>query len=252
MNAQWQFITIFQRTCQHCKKEFSRKRIFEHEAKCGPTLESSRKKPSRASKETARQVIELHALDAQQEGLANRNLQQRTRIHLNQVDRPQTDCFVGKPQADVNDEDVQDVKDYKTPSIFESENICCHCEARKFPKETDGFCCAEGKAIFDIASIPQWLKDLIENNPDFLKHIRLYNNALCLATVGMEGEKKDTWSTFAFKGRCYHRIGSLKPNEGEPKRFSQSTTRTLTKMKKLKTELTDRLKEPDATWTKIF
>ena len=69
--------------------------------------------------------------------------------------------------------------------------------------------------------MPKVLKDLLENDKDFVSKIRLYNNALCLATWGVEGEVKNEFSTFKFQGRCHHFIGSLRPEEGEGKLFAQ-------------------------------
>ena len=59
------------------------------------------------------------------------------------------------------------------------------------------------------------------SDENFQKNIRLYNNALCLATFGVDGKQEDGWSTFKFQGRCYHRLGKMKAAEGETKKFGQ-------------------------------
>ena len=83
------------------------------------------------------------------------------------------------------------------------------------------FCCKNGKIDLPKPEMPEKLKDLLQNNKDFLNNIRLYNNSVCMATFGVDGKIKDEWSTFQFQGRCYHYIGDLKPAENDPRKFAQ-------------------------------
>ena len=128
-------------------------------------------------------------------------------------------CFLAKEQSEVTDENVPE--GYKMSSIWD-QKPCSNCGALKFPNESEGFCCANGKFKIDQLEMPPQLKNLLENDTDFVKNIRLYNNALCLATWGVEGGKvTDEWSNFKFQGRCYHRIGPLRPEDGDDRRWAQ-------------------------------
>ena len=53
----------------------------------------------------------------------------------------------------------------------------------------------------------------------FTDHIRGYNNALALASVGTE-HKPEVGPNFKIQGKMHHSIGSLLPEDGPPK-FAQ-------------------------------
>ena len=75
--------------------------------------------------------------------------------------------------------------------------------------------------MIEQPELPPLLKDMLENDRDFVNKIRLYNNSLCLATWGVEGKVEDTWSTFKLQGRVHHMIGTLQPEEGQERRWAQ-------------------------------
>ena len=102
-----------------------------------------------------------------------------------------------------------------------NQKQCDFCGALKFPNETANFCCNKGKIKVPKPEVPDQLKELLLHDKEFLHNIRSYNNALCLATLGVEGKVKDLWSTFQFQGRCYHYIGDLKPSDGDSRQFAQ-------------------------------
>ena len=61
------------------------------------------------------------------------------------------------------------------PHVCDEMITCKHCRARKFPKETAGFCCGEGTVqLEDLKEPPEEIKDLIVNNAQFKKNIRKY------------------------------------------------------------------------------
>ena len=106
--------------------------------------------------------------------------------------------FAALPQTDVHEEDVPlSISTYKVPSLFK-QKPCKKCGALRFPTEQKKamFCCKNGKIDLPKPEMPEKLKDLLQNNKDFLNNIRLYNNSFCLATFGVDGRIKDEWSTF--------------------------------------------------------
>ena len=68
---------------------------------------------------------------------------------------------------------------------------CEFCSALKFPSETANFCCNKNKIKISKPEVPDELKELLLHDKDFLHNIRSYNNALCLASLGVEGKVKD-------------------------------------------------------------
>ena len=56
----------------------------------------------------------------------------------------------------------------------------------------------------------------------FLAHIRKYNNALALASIGCKGHVRDGLNpTFTIQGKLYHRMGNRLSERGETPKFSQ-------------------------------
>ena len=115
------------------------------------------------------------------------------------------------------------IVNFKMITIWES-NPCEDCSALLFKHEPKGFCCCNGNVKLKLPDPPYILKNLLMNNQSFKTNIRGYNNALSLASLGIDKKEilNDGFSpSLKFQGTLYHQIGPLKPNEGEPRRFAQ-------------------------------
>ena len=114
------------------------------------------------------------------------------------------------------------LKKHKLPSLYEANNVCPHCSAYRWHEERDGFCCENGRVVLPPVKVqPEELRDLFQNK-EFVDNIRSYNNALTLASIGCNEQHVPGWNpTFKIQGKVFHRIGSLKPNDGESPKFAQ-------------------------------
>ena len=106
-------------------------------------------------------------------------------------------------------------------SLYEAD-VCKHCNAYKWKGERPGFCCENGKvSLPPLKLLPQEIKDLFDNK-EFQDNIRSYNNALAMSSIGCDEKQVPGFNpTFKIQGKVFHRIGSLKPNEGESPKFAQ-------------------------------
>ncbi|KAK4328215.1 hypothetical protein Pmani_001335 [Petrolisthes manimaculis] len=110
-------------------------------------------------------------------------------------------------------------------TIGRMDNICMHCQAKKWPGEAPGLCCTGGKVVLDaIQNTPDVLKNLLtENSPQgkqFRSKLWKYNAAFMMTSFGADKNLTDYgfFSTFKIPGQYYHKIGSLLPlPEEEPK-----------------------------------
>ena len=108
-------------------------------------------------------------------------------------------------------------------SIWDSHK-CEHCSAYLFKHEAKSFCCCGGKVKIPLPNPPDVFKDLLRNSNNFLVNIRAYNNALSLASLGIDNKEVLNTSfspSLKFQGTLYHQIGPLKPNDGESRKFAQ-------------------------------
>ena len=104
-------------------------------------------------------------------------------------------------------------------SIGSCDIVCCHCGARKWSGESVN-CCDYGAIVLpDFPAAPPDLAELIYC-PHVQQHIRQYNMALAMASVGHKS-KGLNWGAFILGGKTYHRIGSLLPDAGSPHCFAQ-------------------------------
>ena len=103
-------------------------------------------------------------------------------------------------------------------NLFDQQ-ICQFCNAYKWAKETPGFCCNMGKIELKKINDPPEIIETLLKDKKFTDHIRGYNNALALASVGTE-HKPEVGPNFKIQGKMHHSIGSLLPEEGPPK-FAQ-------------------------------
>ncbi|KAK3880245.1 hypothetical protein Pcinc_015250 [Petrolisthes cinctipes] len=113
-------------------------------------------------------------------------------------------------------------------TIGRMDNICMHCQAKKWPGEAPGLCCTGGKVVLDaIQNPPDVLKNLpTKNSPQgkqFRSKLWKYNAAFMMTSFGADKNLTDYgfFSTFKFQGQCYHKIGSLLPLPGEEPKYVQ-------------------------------
>ncbi len=117
----------------------------------------------------------------------------------------------------------ENLKKHDIKSLYHADNkVCQHCFAHTWKDERPGFCCENGKvSLPPIKLTPPEIKQLYEQK-EFLDNIRAYNNALALSSIGCDEKYVPGFNpTFKIQGKVFHRIGSLKPNEGEIPKFAQ-------------------------------
>ena len=100
---------------------------------------------------------------------------------------------------------------------------CQHCNAKLYHNEPDGFCCKNGQIKIEMTPIPERLYELLTKDKKFKQHVRKYNNALALTSIGFDGEERMPGFDPVMKihGKCYHRIGPLFAANGEKKKIAQ-------------------------------
>ena len=115
------------------------------------------------------------------------------------------------------------VAQYVLPTLFESGRVCQHCSAYLWADERSAFCCGQGKICLDaFPSPPDELQQLYQE-VNFITNIRRYNNALTLASFGMDQEiiQPGFSPTVTIQRKMYHSIGSLLPAEDSEPKFAQ-------------------------------
>ncbi|GFR75837.1 hypothetical protein ElyMa_000465700 [Elysia marginata] len=152
-----------------------------------------------------------------------RRVRART-LHLDQDNNDQDALELPQlPQAF-----VYDVNSFKYQCyIGELTTQCTHCLAFKFPNETSGMCCSNGKV--DLQPFPEPPPELqlllsgesaLSNH--FFEKIRLYNNCFQLTSMGYTYATLNGWNPqFRVKCQVYHRIGSLLPSTQNQHSFLQ-------------------------------
>ena len=106
-------------------------------------------------------------------------------------------------------------------------NPCQHCAALKFPGESKGMCCNNGKVDLEPPPpLPHPLNTLFEGtspeSQNFLENIRKYNTVFQLTSLGCNEVVLPGWNPqFRIQGQVCHLIGSLLPNEANPPSFLQ-------------------------------
>lgn len=144
-------------------------------------------------------------------------------------------------------EEFENFLNEKTEKLRTIPLRCKYCNAKLFPNEfstekkiSSNLCCANGQIkcegyAFQMAFLrepPGLIKDLFtrlnkgqENyDPFFIRNIRKYNNALCMASIGFDDQivQKDGWTpNVKIQGKIYHRHGPLFPSDGEKPKFAQ-------------------------------
>ena len=126
--------------------------------------------------------------------------------------------------------------DIEPYSVGTMTYICSACHSLMFAKELHrgsvySLCCGYGKIkVPDIKPPPPILQELLtgedDSSKDFRAHIRCYNSALALSSIGVElGEtfKFDTRGPWTYKisGQVYHSLGTIFPKTNSSPVFSQ-------------------------------
>lgn len=80
-------------------------------------------------------------------------------------------------------------RQHKFVQIGVMDRVCAFCNALKFPNESDGLCCANGKVRLPaLLPVPEPLQMLINgtttDSQHFLRHIQAYNNAFQMTSFG--------------------------------------------------------------------
>ncbi|XP_062093997.1 uncharacterized protein LOC133800034 [Humulus lupulus] len=111
------------------------------------------------------------------------------------------------------------------PYLLKLMPRCTHCKAKRFPHETTGFCCGNGKISLTTNDVPKQLLDLFTRNTNqsihFRTYIRTYNNKFAFTSFGVNFDKdlcrrnKGIY-TFRTQGQIYHYINDLLPSNGRP------------------------------------
>lgn len=104
--------------------------------------------------------------------------------------------------------------------------ICLYCRALKFPKESAGMCCSNGKvSLPPLNNPPEPLLSYVSGtnaiSKHFLQNIRMYNSCFQMTSFGATVVGNGFMPTFKVQGQVYHRIGSLLPLPGEDAKFLQ-------------------------------
>ena len=111
---------------------------------------------------------------------------------------------ISQNQSDINTKDLPiSVNGYRLKKLRE----CGHCKAKLYKNEPDSFCCGNGQIDITVPKIPNRLYKLLKENKKFKQHIRKYNNALALTSIGFDGEERMPGFNPVLKihGKCYHR-----------------------------------------------
>lgn len=117
---------------------------------------------------------------------------------------------------------VDGLAHHELPSLFNSIS-CVYCKSLRWQEERTSFCCSNGKIkLNQIPSPPEVLKNLYKNE-HFLSKIRMYNNSLSLASLGIGKEiiQHGFSPTVTIQGKIYHLIDNLLPTEGNIPKFAQ-------------------------------
>ncbi|KAI8530232.1 hypothetical protein RHMOL_Rhmol11G0040100 [Rhododendron molle] len=102
---------------------------------------------------------------------------------------------------------------------------CRFCLAKRFPNESDNFCCSKGKIKLYSINIPDNLLQLYngqsKKSKDFLHDIRAYNNNFAFTSLRVNLDPKYATNnkgiyTFRAQGQVCHYINSLYPTNRIP------------------------------------
>lgn len=132
------------------------------------------------STSSRRQYQQIYTASQRQQ-MSSRRRQQ----HMDDTHRPRDNLHNAAFEYDPN----INYRQHKTVQIGSMNALCVHCNAKKFPNETPGMCCANGKVKLPaLQSPPEPLNALIsDRSPEsthFLKNIQSYNNCFQMTSFG--------------------------------------------------------------------
>ncbi|KAL5581670.1 hypothetical protein UlMin_014112 [Ulmus minor] len=103
--------------------------------------------------------------------------------------------------------------------------ICGHCKAKKFTKETNGFCCSDGEIELKLNDVPKELYELFTSTSDesleLKKFIQSYNSNFAFTLFSVKYDKElckrnKGIYTFRVQGQIYHYINEVLPIDDRP------------------------------------
>ncbi len=99
---------------------------------------------------------------------------------------------------------------------------CSNCGAVRFPSETPGFCCQNGKVeLAPLEPLPSDLDTLFQRK-HFMDNIRAYNQAFSFTSLGAKiVDMRGGPPSFKIQGQVVHRMGSLLPAAGSTPAYAQ-------------------------------
>jgi hypothetical protein len=103
---------------------------------------------------------------------------------------------------------------------------CETCTALKWPGETAGVCCADGKVLLEpLLGFTPAVQAILDDAAQ-LKHIRGYNSIFAFTSIGTKLDKSLANAnqgvyTYRIQGGHYHSIGNVLPAPGNQPEFSQ-------------------------------
>ena len=104
---------------------------------------------------------------------------------------------------------------------------CLHCNAKKWPTEPPGICCANGKVDVPLLGPPpEPLRALLTTNTppakEFRNKIRTYNSCFVMTSFQAHTVVEPGFMpTFKVQGQIYHNIGPLTPAAEQQPQFVQ-------------------------------
>ena len=88
--------------------------------------------------------------------------------------------------------------------------ICQHCAAKRYPLESAGFCCSQGKvALAPLPELPAPLLQRLTLDAEFKKHARSINQGLAFTSLGSTRVVQHAGGppSFTVSGQLHHTIG---------------------------------------------
>ena len=122
---------------------------------------------------------------------------------------------------------------YNSQNLYEGARVgamsatCLHCNAKKWPTEPPGMCCANGKVDVPLLGPPpEPLRAFLTNNTpparEFRKNIRTYNSCFVMTSFQAHTVVEPGFMpTFRVQEQIYHNIGPLTPAAEEQPQFVQ-------------------------------
>ena len=167
------------------------------------------------------------SLTQDQQDVEREEARQRMETHR-RVQKSQATLKAGLRSQEILDGSfiVQKLED-SPDAIGHMDVVCEDCGAKKFKRETPGFCCSAGKVnIKPFPKPPEPLAGLwvnIGREGNVLKKFsREINNAVALSSIQVNLKPFQGFNpSIIFHGKVQHCVGALLPAEGEDPRFAQ-------------------------------